>query len=439
MVVHPLKKQRLDDGGHQRNDVMAAAKDYAVTFDDLANVLPNILGFLQPNDIMRQRRVCRKCSEAATKTIVPRANFRVNSLRRYNGMVAMTRAMPNLQKIKMSTLGRGHYGATGRHQMGNWHKYNDGEDPSEVQAARTAHDTTHDVEIISNFSKLQILEIDGTVLNGRYPFLFSSFPLLQKLSIKQCHFLKWELEMLAGFPVLKELDIWGNYRLTGNIISLRVLKDTLEKVRIRYCPAVEGNFMDLADFPWLKELYLFGTAVTGDIRDIGENDFLSLEQLSLPKGVYGGIGCELQRISDGQDLIRTLHLLNKQRPTLSPLKNWHGKLSEASPDWYESVIIDTPPFYVRFVQAGSRVGYRWGTENGKPCEVNWLDPEPDRESSDYEKYIEKSKQIHRQVRGLYRGLYQPPVEEEYHRLVQEDKQRIQAEHRIALARGIGMP
>lgn len=41
--------------------------------------------------------------------------------------------------------------------------------------------------------------------------------------------------------------------------------------------------MDLADFPHLKELGLEETGVTGDIRDIGDNDFSSLE-------VYGGFG-----------------------------------------------------------------------------------------------------------------------------------------------------
>ncbi len=89
-------------------------------------------------------------------------------------------------------------------------KFNDGEDPDEEPAAITANNTTHDIEIISNFRQLRILEIASsggkTSLNGRYPVFFNSFLLLQILRIQgYCHFLKWDLEMLAGMPLLKEL------------------------------------------------------------------------------------------------------------------------------------------------------------------------------------------------------------------------------------------
>ena len=91
--------------------------------------------------------------------------------------------------------------------------------------------------------------------------------------------------------------------------------------------------MDLADFPRLKELNLRETSVTGDIRDIGERDFLALEVLTLPKGVYGGSGREFQLISDVADVMNTLYSFRKQRPCLR-LKDWYGELSEDSPDWY---------------------------------------------------------------------------------------------------------
>ena len=73
---------------------------------------------------------------------------------------------------------------------------------------------------------------------------------------------------------------------------------------------------------------------------------------------------------------------------------------------------------IRFVQAGPRIGYRWQTRyhGGYPCEVNWLDPEPNRESSDYGKYIEELQVIQCQV-GLYKGIHQPPTREEYNRLI----------------------
>ena len=187
--------------------------------------------------------------------------------------------------------------------------------------------------------------------------------------------------------------------------------------------------MDLADFPNLKRLELFDTAVTGDIRDIGDNDFPSLERLILPKTVYGAKDSTLQSISEATDLIRALYLLKKQRPALSMLEHWCATLSKDSPDWYEAAEDGgtLPPFKIYFVQAGSRIGYRWEEDkllSNSPCEVNWLGPEPDRGSSDYEKYTEELQRIERQVRtSMYQGFHRPPTEEEYHRLVEEHAQR----------------
>jgi hypothetical protein len=323
-------------------------------------------------------------------------------------MRVMTEAMPNLQQITIDGLGYGH-------------RWSDGEDPDEELAVYDEDRTAHDIEIISNFSKLCTLKIEYSSLNGRYPVLFN-FPLLLKLSIKYCNDLKWDLEMLGGFPLLKELDCLCNRRMTGNINSLRVLKETLELVKIRDCSRVEGNFMDLAEFPHLKVLDMFHTAVTGDIRDICENDFSSMEQLILPDGVYGGNDHQLQRISDAPDLMRAVYILKKQRPALSMSngnKDWSAVLSCDSPDWYYSADdADTPPFRIRIVQVGSRIGYRWVTLLGKPCEINWLDPEPDRESSDYEKYTEILQYFEFELR-VYRGFYEPPTEEEYDRLMEE--------------------
>jgi hypothetical protein len=200
-----------------------------------------------------------------------------------------------------------------------------------------------------------------------------------------------------------------------------VLKETLEKVSIRCCENIGGNLMDLADFQHLKKLNLIGTAVTGDIRDISDNDFSSLEGLILPNGVYSGHGYVLHRISDGPDLIRTLYLFNKRRPSvIEQLHGMYWTLSYDSPDRYDSVDEGrlSPPFCIQFVQAGPRLGYRWENSIYSPCEVNWLDPEPDRESSDYAKYIEELQQINAEV-DLYRGLHQPPTEEEYNRLCEE--------------------
>jgi hypothetical protein len=451
-MPHPKnKKQRIITAGDDVSLTEASAGDDGLSTELLAN----IFGFLDgPQDIMQKRGVCKKWREAAKITIVPVTDFRVCSVEKYNAVNVMARAMPNLQQIKLCAFGREDddsesdeddldidddqrlritvkYCSPSRRYH---HKWNDGEDPNEERAARTAGFSSHDIEIISNFSKLQILEINGGLngrypfwdtvncgfLNGRYPVLFS-FPLLQKLSIKYCNDLKWDLEMLTGFPLLKELECEHNQRLAGNINSLGVLKDTLEKVKIFSCDNVEGNFMDLADFPHLEELNLLYTEVKGDIRDIGENDFSSLECLALPNGVYGGVGYELQLISDAPDLVRAVYLLKKQHPALKMDKDWYAVLSDGSPDSYVSVDEDVhiPPFFVRFVEAGSRVGYRWENPEDTPCacEVNWLDPEPDRESSDYEEYVEELQKIEEQV-TMYRGFHEPPTEEEYLRLEQ---------------------
>jgi hypothetical protein len=408
MMPHPEeKKRRL----LHRNDAVTASDVLSASLDDIGvDVLAKIYGFLPIENIMCLRGINKKSREAVKMTLVPPTAlcFCVDNEDNYNAMRVITRAMPNIQQIELSFLGDGH-------------KWSDGEDPDEEVAARTAHWTAHDIEIISNFNKLRILSINswGT-LNGRYPFLFNSFPLLQKLEIQYCHYLKWDLEILAGLPLLKELDCFNNSSMTGSIMSLRVLKDTLEKVKLDHCENIEGNFMDLADFPYLKELNLFASAVTGDIRDVGENDFSSLEELILSKTVYGGMGYEFQRISDAPALIRAVYLFKKQRPTIKFNKYWDGKLSEDSPDWYESAEDDddTPPFYIRFIEAGSRIGYRWQTDGRNPCEVNWLDPEPDRESSEYAKYTEKLRQIVDEVK-FYSGFHQPPTEEEYRRLVED--------------------
>ncbi len=396
------------DCGHQRrrSDAMVTVgDDFVASFDDLSvDVLANVFAFLAVEDNVRSRRINKKTMEAVRKTTVPLSDFCVGSIDNYSAMNVVARAMPNLQQIMIGHLEWGH-------------KYSDGEDPDEELAAQTAHQTTHDIEIISNFRKLRILNIKNVFsrLNGRYPFLFN-FPLLQKLSIKHCKYLKWDLGMLVRLPLLKELECWENSSLTGNIISLRVLKDTLEKVEITDSKLIEGNFMDLADFPHLKELNLRGSAVTGDIRGIGSNDFSLLESLSLPKRIYGAKGYEFQRITDAPDVARAVYLLKKKMPALD-IKYWHGKLSEGSPDWYGSW--DKSPLYIRFIEAGSRIGYRWITWNGSPCEVNWLDPEPDRRSSDYGEYIEELEEIESQV-TMYRGFsHRPPTEEEWNRLIED--------------------
>jgi hypothetical protein len=388
---------------------------------------------------MPNRRVSKKWREAI-KMVVPHGDFRVISIEGYNFMRVMTTELPNLQQITLSRLFQ-----NGRY--GNWDKYSDGEDPDEEYAARTFDHTPHDIEIISNFQKLHTLTIKdnmssiSSLLNGSYPFLFDSFPLLQKLRIQNCKYLKWDLGMLSAFPLLKELYVSGNDRLTGNIRCLIVLEDTLETLSIGSCTNVEGNLMDLADFPLLKELNLYNTAVKGDVRDIGENDFTNLEKLRCPFGVVGGRGYKFEHIADVASVANAFYRLAKRAKPLreddySYYYSW--TLSEQSPDHYGESFLGwgwklAPPLCINFVEVGSRLGWRWSTPNqpeddeifgdeteypAHSCEINWLDPEPDREDDGYQAYILELESIQKSI-NIYRGYHQPPTEEEYRRLCRE--------------------
>ncbi len=361
--------------------------------------LANIFGFLPSEEIMAAR-LNKKMRDAAKETIVPMTEFVVDSVTKYNALVVMSTALPNLQQITLRRLGGGH-------------KYSDGEDSYvERTIASTTDNIEHDVSIMSKFSRLHSLKLSRAPLNGRCDFLFHS-PLLQKLDISECPFLKLDLEVLAGLPLLKELSIY-NTSFAGNISSLRGLKDTLTNVVFKYCGKVTGCFLDLADFRCLKILDLRGTNVRGDVREIGERDFLSLEELTLPFSVCGGLGHEFQHIADVHDFMLEIYSIKKQRPSLL-LKDWHGDLSKSSPDWYQmwGKNIPKPPFRVVFVQAGSRIGYQWKSNSARryACEVIWLDPEPNRESSGYETYVKEMHEIEQCV--SFRGFQQPPTAEEF--------------------------
>jgi hypothetical protein len=421
--------RRVDETAESGNQMRLSSDESAevVSTDELVakiattvEVATIIFSFFNYSDIMRLRRVCKTWRDAAKKTLVPLSKFEVTSVRKYNAMRVMSTVLPNVQQLSIHSLGEGH-------------KYSDGEDPNEALAAFHADETAHHIGIISNFSKLRILKIWEAPLNGRYPVLFD-FQLLQNLTIRYCRVLKWDLEMLEGLPLLKELDCCGTLKLEGNLMDLRVLKDTLEKVEIYGCSLVEGNLMDLADFPHLKELDLRETAVTGDIRDIRGNDFPALERLSLPEGVHGGLGYQIQHISDVSSLLHMIHLLLQRTPDLfggsdllsSPdlfggsdlLSRAFGwRLSRDSPDWYADESGNPePPFRIQFVQAGSRRGWSWCTWWGShSCEIHWFDPEPSCDSSNYGAYIEELQHFEGNI-TFYRGYHQPPTEAEYRRL-----------------------
>ena len=47
--------------------------------------------------------------------------------------------------------------------------------------------------------------------------------------------------------------------------------------------------------------------------------------------------------------------------------------------------------------------------------INWLDPEPSSDNSDYEIYVEELQRIEKRI-NCFKGFYQPSTEEEYHNI-----------------------
>ncbi len=139
MMSHSSKKQRLE--GHHPTSAVATDNDFSPSFDDLSvDLHANILCFLPVEEIMRSRRINKKSMEAVKKTIFPLIEFRVDSVGKYNAMNVMTKAMPNLQRIELSGFG-GHESESDESESDDYdpeHKYNNGEDPNERWAARTA-------------------------------------------------------------------------------------------------------------------------------------------------------------------------------------------------------------------------------------------------------------------------------------------------------------
>ena len=50
--------------------------------------------------------------------------------------------------------------------------------------------------------------------------------------------------------------------------------------------------------------------------------------------------------------------------------------------------------------------------------INWLDPEPSSDNSDYEIYVEELQRIEKRI-DIFKDYYEPPTEEEYRGLCEE--------------------
>eukprot|EP00986_Skeletonema_menzelii_P011060 scaffold5571_cov102-Skeletonema_menzelii.AAC.2 len=410
-MPHPNRKQRLggaDDDGKQQDDA---------NFSSLStDILANIYCCLPLKEIMRSRRVSKKSSDAVKKTSEPIVAsiykyFEVNSVMNYNALAVMAEAMPGLQQV---SLGSSKYGE-------EKFKYIDGEEPDEEEVAHNAEYTALNiVDVLSpaNFPNLHALCIDSNApLNGKYPSLFN-FSNLEKLTISRCNTIKFGFDMLAGLRSLKEFECIHNKLATGNLKDLSVCQNTLERIDI-VCSddaPIGGNFMDLANFPNLKSLTLHQTKVTGQLRDIGDDDFPMLEVLKLPSTVVGGNRYEIQRVAQAKELIDELLPLRRKRPELFSDRYFHWKLSDESEDVADPRMDFMPDYHnycFYFVQAGSRLGWRWEKKfdytPDNPFEVHWLDPVPNKKSNDYQAYADVAKSFIPNGAGrFFKGLYEPP-------------------------------
>jgi len=112
------------------------------------------------------------------------------------------------------------------------------------------------------------------------------------------------------------------------------------------------------EFSVLQKLNVTGTAVSGDIRTIGLDNFPVLKDLALSKHVYGG--GDLQRVHDAPSLMEALYQFKKRLPNVGLLiRRW--RLARDSPDHYNfhNHHSRAPLFLVEFVQVGSRTGWQW--------------------------------------------------------------------------------
>ena len=282
---------------------------------------------------------------------------------------------------------------------------------------------------IVKFRHLTNLSLHDVHLSGEYKYLFESFPSLKSLCFYNVGKLKWNLSVLQNMPRLERMvyhddDGNDNDKITGNLCSLHVLKDSLIELSLVQCTNVYGNLMDLACFTSLKNVYLDGcNNIVGDIRDIGQSDFKSIESLTLPDSVWGGVF--LPSIEETRILMQTWYTIQKQR------ENFFTRIRFSLPiGYYESHGIDENyvheiPSITEFVVAARRKGWRWTNgRHGGACETNWFDPEPENSREEcHGVYMEDIKRLEVNV-VRFKGLFEPPTIEEYLRRTDQPQWRL---------------
>ena len=192
------KRIKLDQGGRAGEPASGPGASATTNFGSLSvDTVAIVFGYLCRKDILRAR-VCKTFREAAARTPVPLSrlslqnefpDFCVNSLRRYEALKWMSRALPNLQEIYfhkavMSDL-----------------FFEDGEnsapDAATAVRRRASGLPTRRIDIIaSTFPRLRRLGSMGIHSNGSYPRLLD-FPRLQNLLLLDVEGLELDLETIA--------------------------------------------------------------------------------------------------------------------------------------------------------------------------------------------------------------------------------------------------
>ncbi len=388
---------------------------------DDVDVLSKILSNLNWREILTAR-VCRKWRDAARLTDVPESEtddgWHTPELYLQNRNVALalpwiSDALPKMHTVNIDFGLR----KTEPFAIAN------GEDPAQTLVSSFPRDDGRpepvDIRSIANLRHLQHLKINQGRLNGTYPWLFD-FPNLRSLELSDVGLLKWNISVLSGMPKLEKIRCIRNSKLTGNLSSIRELRNLVE-LCLSGCTEIEGNLMDLGHFPRLRSISLNSCdKIVGDIRDIGPNNFQAIEEMTnLPNGVYGG--GDLPSIADAPAVMRAWGILKKRNPKIFPYTCAH--LSIYSPELFVIEGLHHSrgmPTGVEFVTAGPRLGWRWTNSvgGGGACETNWLDHEPDPSDEDYDVYIKELKDAEKAV-DFFSGFYLPPTEEELLRLNSE--------------------
>ena len=66
------------------------------------------------------------------------------------------------------------------------------------------------------------------------------------------------------------------------------------------------------------------------------------------------------------------------------------------------------------------MGWRWKNFQGDMCEINWIDPEPEKGTEKYESYAQDLIYVTRKS-DFYKGYHQPPTEEAYKELCRRQR------------------